>query len=391
MVFQNTPGTEAPAEMNTWFPQYKAFWAAENITSTIHNIYTLRGALVRDALLWSKYINEALYRFGPEAEVMFAAHTWPRWGNDRIQSVMRVQRDVYANLNNDVLHAANKGVTINEIHNVYRLPPSLQQEWAARSYHGSEEHNSRAVLNRYLGYWDGNPATLVPESPRDSAPLFVEMMGGADRILARSRELHDAGNYRLAVELLNKLVFAQPGNQAAKNLLADAFEQMGYQKESSSLRNSFLAAALELRSGIPMGLLPRTASPDTVRAMTTGLWLDYLGILLDSRKADDLAFRINLLTPDNGEQYVIELSHATLTNIAGHRAPDADLTVTINRADLELIMMRQATFATQAAAGKARLEGNPQVLQRLMAALGEFDQYFEIMPGTKPTGTAPNH
>jgi alkyl sulfatase BDS1-like metallo-beta-lactamase superfamily hydrolase len=388
MVFQNTPGTEAPSEMNTWFPDYKAFWAAENITATIHNIYTLRGALVRDALQWSKHINEALYRFGPQAEVMLSSHNWPRWGNGRIQAVMRTQRDVYANLNNDVLHAANNGVTINEIHNVYRLPPSLQRDWAARSYHGSEEHNSRAVINRYLGYWDGNPATLVPVSPRESAPLYVEMMGGADKILARARELHAAGDYRLAIELLNKLVYAQPGNQPAKNLLADAFEQLGYQKESSSLRNSFLTAALELRSGIPAGLTPVVATPDTIRAMSTSLWLDYLGVLLDSRKADGLAFRINLITPDNGEQHVLELSHATLTNIAGYRAADADLTITMNRSELEPIMMRQATFATQAPAGKARLEGNPAVLQQLMACLGKFDQYFEIMPGTKSVATA---
>jgi len=390
MVFQNTPGTEAPAEMNTWFPQYKAFWAAENITATIHNIYTLRGALIRDALQWSKHINQSLYLYGAQAEVMFAAHTWPRWGNARIQEVMRTQRDVYANLNNDVLHLANQGVTINEIQNVYRLPQSLQQDWAAHSYHGSEEHNSRAVINRYLGYWDGNPATLVPASPRDSAPLYVEMMGGSDKILARSRELYATGDYRLAIELLNKLVYAQPANQAAKNLLADSFEQMGYQKESSSLRNSFLAAALELRSGIPTGLMPRAASPDTVRAMSTALWLDYLGILLDSRKADGLAFTINLVTPDNGEQHVLELSHATLTNIQGYQAKDADLTITINRADLVPIMMRKATFATQAAAGRATLQGNPQVLQQLMACLGDFDQYFEIMPGTKAPVVPPS-
>jgi hypothetical protein len=185
MVFQNTPGTEAPAEMNTWFPQFKAFWAAENITGTIHNIYTLRGALVRDALEWSKKINEALYLFGQDAEVMFASHSWPRWGNERIQEVMRAQRDLYANLNNEVLHLANQGVTINEVHNVYAPPKSLQRQWAAHSYHGSEAHNSRAVLNRYLGYWDANPATLIPLSPRDSAPLYVEMMGGAAKIMAK--------------------------------------------------------------------------------------------------------------------------------------------------------------------------------------------------------------
>lgn len=232
MEFQNTPGTEAPAEMNTWFPQFKAFWAAENITGTIHNIYTLRGALVRDALAWSKHINTALYRYGTEAEYMFASHSWPRWGNARIQEVMRDQRDAYANLNNAVLHLANQGVTLNEIHNVYTLPKSLQAHWSAHSYHGSTEHNSRAVLNRYLGYWDGNPATLMPLSPKESAPLYVEMMGGAEKILAKGRQLNDQGKYREAVEILNKLVYAEPGNQAAKDLLADVYEQIGYQKES---------------------------------------------------------------------------------------------------------------------------------------------------------------
>jgi alkyl sulfatase BDS1-like metallo-beta-lactamase superfamily hydrolase len=388
MVFQNTPGTEAPAEMNTWFPQFKAFWAAENITATIHNIYTLRGALIRDPLAWSKEINRALYLFGREAEVMFSAHSWPRWGNARIQDVMRVQRDVYANLNNDVLHLANQGVTINEVHNVYRLPASLQKRWEAHSYHGSEEHNSRAVINRYLGYWDGNPTTLVPASPRDSAPLYVEMMGGSERILAKGRELVAAGQYLLATEILNKLVYAEPGNQAAKDLLADAFEQLGYQKESSSLRNSFLAAALELRSGVPGGIVPRTASPDTIRGMPTDLWLDYLAILLDSRKAGDMSFVINLVTPDNGEQYVIELSNATLTSIPGFQAPDPDLTVTISRPDLEAVMMRKETFGSQAAAGRARLQGNPKVLEQLMACMVMPDPAFEIMPGTKAAASA---
>jgi len=387
MVFQNTPGTEAPAEMNTWFPQYKAFWAAENITGTIHNIYTLRGALVRDALVWSKKVNEALYLFGRQAEVMFASHNWPRWGNERIQDVMRVQRDAYANLHNDVMHAANQGVTINEIHNVYRLPASLQKHWEAHSYHGSEAHNARAVINRYLGYWDGNPATLVPLSPRDSAPLYVEMMGGSEKILARGRELVAAGEYLLATEILNKLVYAEPGNQQAKDLLADAFEQIGYQKESSSLRNSFLAAALELRSGIPRGLTARSVSPDTIRALPTDLWLDYLGILLDSRKAEGLAFVVNFVLPDTGGRYVLELSNSTLTNIAGQQAANPDLTITINRADLEPVMMRQATFASQVAAGRAKLEGNPRVLEQLGACLVQFDQFFEIMPGTKSDAT----
>ena len=243
-IHQNTPNTEAPSEMNTYFPDMSALWMAENVTSTLHNIYTLRGAPVRDALRWSKYINDALFRFGLEAEVMFASHHWPRWGNDRIQEVRRGQRDLYAHMNNQVLHFANQGVTINQIHNVYELPQSLQEKWFCRGYHGSPEHNSRGVVNRFLGYWDCNPATLIPLSPADSAPLYVEMMGGAASIMARGRELHDEGRYMHAQEILNKLVQADPDNQAAKDLLADVFEQIGYQQENPGLRKQLPGGGL---------------------------------------------------------------------------------------------------------------------------------------------------
>jgi alkyl sulfatase BDS1-like metallo-beta-lactamase superfamily hydrolase len=390
MEFQNTPGTEAPAEMNTWFPDFKAFWAAENIVATIHNIYTLRGALVRDPLEWSKQINVALYKYGQQAEVMFASHSWPRWGNDRIQEIMRAQRDTYANLNNGVLHLANQGVTINQVHNVYTVPESLQQQWAVRSYHGSVEHNSRAVINRYLGYWDGNPTTLIPLSPADSAPLYVEMMGGSKPIIAKGRELYDQGKYRHAQEILNKLVYAEPQNQEAKDLLADVFEQIGYQQESPSVRNSFLAAALELRSGIPEGASPKTGGPDMIRAMTTELWLDFLGIRLDSQKAKGKEFTINLITPDNNEKFVVELSNATLTNIKGFQADDADLTVTINRADLEKTMMGAVSFDDQIKKGKAKLEGNREVYEQLKSTLVQFELGFEIMPGTKKADEKPD-
>ena len=382
MVFQNTPGTEAPAEMNTWFPDWKAFWAAENIVATIHNIYTLRGALVRDSLEWSRQINRALYLFGVEAEVMFASHSWPRWGNARIQEVMRAQRDTYAHLNNGVLHLANQGVTINEIHNVYRVPESLSRQWAARSYHGSVEHNSRAVINRYLGYWDGNPATLMPLSPQDSAPLYVDMMGGAASILGRARQLLDSGDYLLATEILNKLVYAEPGHTEAKQLLADAFEQLGYQRESPSLRNSFLAAAFELRSGIPTGAAPKSSGPDLIRAVSTGQFLDLLGIRLDSAKASDSQFVVNLFTPDNGEKFVVELSNGTLTNLQGFQADNADLTITINRSDLEEAMIGSAPLPQQVAAGTAVLDGDGTVLSTLAALLVHFELGFQIMPGT---------
>ena len=307
------------------------------ITGTIHNIYTLRGALIRDPLEWSKKINEALFRYGSKADVMFASHSWPRWGNARIQEVMRAQRDAYAHLNNNVLHHANKGVTINEIHNVYALPDSLKKQWAAHSYHGSEEHNSRAVINRYLEYWDANPATLTPLSPSDSAPLYVDMMGGATPILTKAKALIKAGQYLLSTEILNKLVYAQPNNTKAKDLLADAFEQIGYQKESPSVRNSFLAAALELRSGIPSGATPKTSGQDMIKAMSTQLWLDFLGIRLDPGQTAGKAFRINLITPDNEEQFAIELSNDALTSIQGYvgqdRFNDHDQTRTTRASD----------------------------------------------------------
>ena len=383
MVFQNTPNTEAPREMNTYIPDMKALWMAENVTSTLHNIYTLRGAPVRDPLRWSKYIDEALHRFGFEAEVMFASHHWPRWGKDRIQEVLRGQRDLYAHMNNQVLHLANQGVTINEIHNVYEVPKGLQEKWFCRGYHGSPEHNSRGVIQRYLGFWDCNPTTLIPHSPSDSAPLYVEMMGGSEKILARGQELHDEGQYLLASEIVNQLVQAEPDNEAAKDLLADIFEQVGYQQENPGLRNSFLAAAYELRSGIPQGETVDSSSPDVIRAMSTELFLNFLGIRMDSRKAEDLSFIMNLITPDNGEKFSIELSNATLTNIQGFLADDPDLTLTINRSDLEQTMMGAKTLEAQIADGTAKVDGDVEVLKQLAATMVDFDPRFEIMPGTK--------
>jgi alkyl sulfatase BDS1-like metallo-beta-lactamase superfamily hydrolase len=383
MVFQNTPGTEAPAEMNTWFPDFKAFWAAENMVGGLHNILTLRGAQVRDASIWSKYINEAIYRFADQAEVMFATHNWPRWGKERILEVMRDQRDMYAHLNNQVLHLANSGVTINQIHNVYEPPKSLQQAWYARGYHGSYAHNSRAVIQRYLGFWDLNPATLIPLSPEDSAPLYAEMMGGAAKILAKGRELFDQGMYLHAVEILNKLVYAEPQNQTAKDLLADAYEQIAYQQESLALRNSFLSGAKELRDGVVPVHAAKAGSADFVRGTSTQMILDYLGIQMDSRKAEGMQFKINLHTPDNGERFVVELSNATLTTISGYQAQDADLTIAIDRRELEDVMIGSATLADKVKAGQATLEGNPQVLAQLASTMVKFDGWFEVLPGTK--------
>jgi alkyl sulfatase BDS1-like metallo-beta-lactamase superfamily hydrolase len=386
MIFQNTPNTEAPREMNTYIPDMKALWMAENVIASLHNIYTLRGAQVRDPLNWSKYIGEALYRFGQGAEVMFASHHWPRWGNARIQEVLRAQRDLYAHMNNQVLHLANQGVTINEIHNVYEMPKGLQNKWFCRGYHGSPQHNSRGVIQRYLGFWDCNPTTLIPLSPRESAPLYVEMMGGAETIMARGQQLYDDGKYFLASEIMNKLVQAQPRNQAAKDLLADIFEQIGYQQENPGLRNSFLAGAYELRTGIPQGETAKSTSPDVVRAMSTELFLNFLGIRMDSRKAEGMRFTINLITPDNGEKFIVELENTALTNIKGYLSSKPDLTLTINRSDLELTMIGAKTLEAQIADGAAKVEGDASILKQLASTMVDFDPRFEIMPGTRAGG-----
>jgi alkyl sulfatase BDS1-like metallo-beta-lactamase superfamily hydrolase len=297
--------------------------------------------------------------------------------------VLRDQRDMYANFNNQVLHYANQGVTINQIHNVYAMPESLQAKWHCRGYHGSPEHNSRGVIQRFLGYWDCNPATLIPLSPEDAAPLYVKMMGGAERILAEAEALHQAGDYMLEVEILNKLVQAEPENAAAKDALADAFEQIGYQQENPGLRNSFLAAAYELRTGIPQGTIADTSSPEVIRAMSTELFLDFLAIRMDPRRAEGMKFVMNLVTPDNGQKFVVELSNATLTNIEGQTAEEFDLTLTVNRADLERVMAGATTFDALLADGAARFEGDIAILGQLAALMIDFDPRFEIMPGTK--------
>jgi alkyl sulfatase BDS1-like metallo-beta-lactamase superfamily hydrolase len=382
VVFQNAPNTEAPRTMNVFFPDLKTLFVADMIFATLHNLYTLRGAQVRDALAWSKSLNETLQRFGPDAEVMCAGHNWPRFGKERVAEVIRAHRDIYANLNNQVLHHANQGVTINQIHNVYQLPKSLENMWFVRGYHGHVTHNARAVVQRFLGFWDCNPATLAPLSPEDSAPLYVEMMGGADKIIARGRELYDAGDYLRAMEIANKLVLAEPTNEAGKDLLADIFEQLGYQAENGGHRNSYLAAAYELRSGIPEGAVV-SSSPDVVRAMSTELFLNFLGVKMDSRKAEGLRFTMNLVTPDNGEKFLVELSNATLNNIAGYVAENPDLTLTLNRSDLEKVMAGEATFEALLGEGRATAEGDLAVLGQLAALMVEFDPRFEIMPGTK--------
>ncbi|MBD9680707.1 MBL fold metallo-hydrolase [Pseudomonas sp. PDM18] len=380
VTFQNTPGTESPAEMNVWLPQQKALLMAENVTATLHNLYTLRGAETRDPLGWSKYINEALHHFGDKAEVMFAVHNWPRWGHEDIVRTLEKQRDMYGYLNDQTLHLANNGVTINQIHERLKVPPELANEWFNRGYHGSVSHNVRAVVNKYLGYYDSNPATLNPLAPEDSAVKYVEFMGGADHLLQMAKASFDKGEYRWVVEVVNKLVFADPTNQAARNLQADALEQLGYQAENAGWRNSYLTAAQELRNGVPRDLpTMKSGSPDALAAMDTGLLFDYLGVRLNAEKAEGEDFAINLVLPDKNEQYLLELKNSHLNNIKGVQSENAGQTVTIDRADLNRLMLKQVSPVRLVFEGKLKSSGNPLLLAKLFGMLEDFNFWFDIV------------
>ncbi|MBD9503170.1 alkyl/aryl-sulfatase [Pseudomonas sp. BGr12] len=380
VTFQNTPGTESPAEMNVWLPQQKALLMAENVTATLHNLYTLRGAETRDPLGWSKYINEALHRFGDKAEVMFAVHNWPRWGHEDIVRTLEKQRDMYGYLNDQTLHLANNGVTINQIHERLKVPPELANEWFNRGYHGSVSHNVRAVVNKYLGYYDSNPATLNPLAPEDSAVKYVEFMGGADHLLQMAKASFDKGEYRWVVEVVNKLVFADPANQAARNLQADALEQLGYQAENAGWRNSYLMAAQELRNGVPRDMpTMKSGSPDALAAMDTGLLFDYLGVRLNAEKAEGEDFAINLVLPDKNEQYLLELKNSHLNNIKGVQSESAGQTVTIDRADLNRLMLKEVSPVRLVFEGKLKSSGNPLLLAKLFGMLEDFNFWFDVV------------
>lgn len=379
MVFINTPGGESPAEMNTYFPKDKAFWAAENVIGTMHNVYTLRGAAARDALAWSKFINEMVYGYGQQAEIIFASHSWPRWGNEDIQTYLKKQRDMYAYLHNETLHLANQGVTINEIHNEINVPDSLQHEWYNRGYHGSYKHNAQGIMNKYLGYFDMNPANLDRLSPADSAPKYVAAMGGQKQVMTLAQEAHDKGEYRWGAELLNKLVFAQPNYIPAKRLLANIYEQMGYQAESAGWRNTYLTGAKELRDGVlPTSNITRPG-PSFLQAMDTGLLFDYLAVKVNAKRAESDAFKINFTFTDEGREYLVELSNATLTNIEGVTVQDADLSLTISRENWTLVILKQVALSDLLASGKASFAGDIRILNQLFSLMDEFPFWFNIV------------
>ncbi|MCY1267837.1 putative alkyl/aryl-sulfatase YjcS [compost metagenome] len=376
--FQLTPGTEAPAEMNFFFPGLRALCMSENTTQMLHNVLTPRGALVRDAKAWSQFIDESLARYGDRSDVMFISHNWPVWGAERIRTFLADQRDMYAYLNNRALNLMNKGLTPTEIaEKMGKLPGDMEKKWYLRSYYGSLSHNSRAVYQRYLGYYDGNPANLNPLTPSDAGAHYVEALGGADAVAKLVKAAMDKGDYRWAATLGNHLVFAHPDNQAAKNLQADALEQLGYQAENALWRNMYLTAAMELRNGVPQ-LGTQSVRLDLVRAMEAGLFFDYLAVRVDSDKAQGHDMILDWDFGDIRKSYALTLRNGVLTHRDG-RNPQADVTVKLDKSTLDRISARQLDFPTAIKQGDIQLEGDGKKLGEFLSLLDSFDPQFNIV------------
>ncbi len=369
MEFQVTPGTEAPAEMNLLFPDHAALCMAENTTHTLHNILTLRGALVRDANAWSRYITEAIDRFMGRTDVVFASHHWPTWGRDRARTYLEQQRDLYAYLHDQTLRMLNRGMVGAEIAEEMTLPPALERAWHARGYYGSVSHNVKAIYQRYMGWYDGNPAHLWQHVPTEAATRYVEAMGGADAVLARARIAFDAGDFRWVAELVNHVVFADPANEAAKALQADALEQLGFGAENGTWRSVYLAGAMELRSG-SFGTPAATGSTDIVSALTPSMLFDAIAIRVDGPRAWEETLSLGVVLTDQGTSYRLDLRNGVLVH---REAPvdGADVTITTTRAALPGLLVGRTEGMG--------VEGDPNVLRRLAAVLDTPDPDFAIV------------
>lgn len=378
-VFYMAPDSEAPSEMFFYIPEYHALCTAEDATHTLHNTYSLRGAKIRDPLAWSKYLNEVLYLWGNDAQVLFAPHHWPVWDKDNIEKHLKLQRDMYRFINDQTLHYANQGFTMDEIAEKVKLPETLSHYWSNRGYYGTMNHNTKATYVKYLGWFSGNPATLHPLVPVEASKKYVDYMGGAAKIMNQAKKDYEQGNYRWVAEVMNHVVFAYPNNQEARNLEADALEQLGYQAESGPWRNFYLSGAKELREGVEKTATPDTASPDTIRAMSTDLFFDYLGVKLNGEKAANTVLTLNFVFPDINEKYLVELNNGSLHHIKGYQSDKADATITINREILNQIILKQKTIASTVANNELRIEGNPESLQQLLSFIGNFDFWFNIV------------
>ncbi|MCJ8168133.1 alkyl/aryl-sulfatase [Atopomonas sediminilitoris] len=378
-VFQNADDTEAPSEMNTYIPSIKTYWGAETTVAGLHNIYTLRGAFTRDALAWADSINKALYSFGGEAETLIASHGWPRWGNAEIRNYLEKQRDMYGYLHDETLRLMNHGVSINDMQDEFWVPPTLANEWYLRGYHGSYHRNAKAVVNKYIGYFDMDPATLLPLSKVDAGKHYVEAFG-VDAIMAAGKKAYDEGNYRWCAEIVNKAVMADANNMDARYLAADCFEQLGYQSESSGERNTFLAGALELRQGVVKATAVKSVTPDVVAAMRVTDFLNFMGVRLNGPKAaaDNFEFSATLRMPDIKQVYAMDLKNGRLSNIEGFEAKNPTFTLELNRADFTRLLTKQVTLQELLKDGKAKATGEIEAFGKLTAYLDDFDAYFPM-------------
>jgi alkyl sulfatase BDS1-like metallo-beta-lactamase superfamily hydrolase len=378
MVFQLTPGTEAPAEMNIHFPQARALCMADNVARAMHNILTPRGALVRDARTWARYLDEAIELFATKSEVLFSGHHWPAWGGERIAELLEKQRDLYSYLHDQTLRLINRGRTGPEIAEEIELPPSLASEWHCRESYGTVSHNVKAIYQRYMGWFDGNPAHLWEHPPEGRARRYVELIGGAEAVLAGARASYEEGDYRWVAEVAGHLVFADPGNEEAKQLQADALEQLGYGAENATWRNFFLMGAKELREGVS-GTPTSTAPRDIVARLSVAQLLDAMAIRLDGPRAWEKRMRIDWVVTEPDEEHSLTVRNGVLSHRSGRHDPAADARLLIERRALDELLLKTADAGELAESGRLRVEGDGTKLGELLSLLDEPDPGFAIV------------
>jgi alkyl sulfatase BDS1-like metallo-beta-lactamase superfamily hydrolase len=377
--FQMAPNSEAPAEMHFFVPRYKLLNLAENCTHNFHNLLPFRGADVRDALAWSKYLGEALRMWGGKADAMCGQHHWPVWGKARIDTMIRQQRDLYKFAHDQTIRLMNHGLTPTEIAETIKLPASLEGAWHARGYYGHIRHNVKAIYQKYLGWYDANPVHLDPLPPVESGKKYVEYMGGAAAILDRATKDFANGEFRFVAQVLSHLVFADPDNQSARALLADTFEQLGYAAESATWRNAYLFGAQELRQGMPKAPARPPMPRETLAALRTGQLWDVLGVRLNGPKAEDKHIVLNWSFTDTKESFALTLENCALTYVEGVLAETADASFILERSVLDEVIARQTSFPEAVAAGKIKFTGNAMRLAELMGLMDEFPRMFEIV------------
>ena len=379
IVFQLVPGSEAPAEMHLYFPKLKTLDIAENATHTLHNLLPFRGTVVRDANAWSGYLNQALDQFGRDAQILIAQHHWPTWGNDRVTDLLRKQRDLYKYLHDQTLRLINQGLTPTEIAETLRLPPSLSNEWYARDYYGTVSHNAKAIYQKYLGWYDANPANLNPLPPAAGGKKFVEYMGGATAVMQRARADFNQGQYRWVAQVMSQVVFAEPDNREARELAADAYEQLGYLAESATWRNAYLFGAWELRNGVPTAPPAPFVAPDVLKALPVEALFDYMGVRINGTRAQGRRIVSNWIFTDSRQRFVLNLENGALTYVANTQSTQATVTLTLVRETLAAVLLGEKTFGQAAQAGAIAVGGDADELKELAGLMDDFQAMFEIV------------